>query len=184
MSRQVSKRRVGSTDRSGTSSVHDPFGERLHRAIAYIDLKARLTNAADACASVERTIACQKKYRLYREMFPDEWTGSRASLYKAGNYKNYSERANELFELIDRERFPLLGGWHDDPETEFEQFAIFSLNFDTCCEEIYPADLRVSYLAGLLIFNNDEEIWEYFSERFGLSAAGLPPINSRPDETI
>ena len=184
MSRQVFRKCVGSTDISGNSRVNDPFGERLHRSIAYIDLKTRLANAADACASVERTIACQKKYRLYREMFPDEWASSDSSLYKAGIYKNYSERANELLELIDRERFPLLHGWNDDPEAEFEQFAIFSLNFDTCCEEIYPADLRISYLAGLLIFNNDEEIWDYFSERYGLSAAALPSINSRPDESI
>lgn len=184
MSRQDSRKRLRSTDLKGNSRFTDPFGERLHLSIAYIDLKARLANAADACASVEKTIACQEKYRLYREMFPAEWAGSTASLYKAGVYKNYSERANELFELIDRERFPVIGGWNDDPEAEFEQFAIFSLNFDTCCEEIYPADLRVSYLAALLIFNNDEEIWEHFSEKYGISAPGLPRISSQPDEAI
>ncbi len=161
-----------------------PFGERVQRSIAYLDFRVRGANAVAACESIERLVASQHKYQLFQDIFPDQWRASRTSLYKAGIYRNYSERANELFELINDKCFPLFSGWNDDPEAEFEKFTIFSLNFDLCCDEIYYEDSRVSYLAGLLFYFRDEELWEFFSAQYGVRADDLPQIKSEPHSSI
>ncbi len=160
------------------------FGERLYKSIAYLNFKSRSANAAAACETIEKIVAGQQKYKLFQEVFPDEWRSSRTSLYKTGSYKNYSERANELFELINEKCFPLFSGWNDDPDAEFERFTIFSMNFDICCDEIYYEDSRVSYLAGLLFYFRDEELWEYFAEMHGVTSADFPRIKKDPHGSL
>lgn len=153
------------------------FGDRLLKSLEYLGFKARSHNAATACESIHRVVSEQQKYALFRDLFPDEWSRSSASLYRAGRFTKYSERTNQLFELIDEKCFPLLGYWHDDPEIDFEQFTIQPLNFDLCCEEFDFEDLRISYVAGLLFYFSDSEIWDFFSEKFGVSSSDFPEIN-------
>lgn len=155
------------------------FGERLVRSLEYLRFKARSHNAVYACETVSRIVSEQHKYRLYIEMFPKEWEGSTKSLHEAGHFKAYSERTNEFFQLVNDKCFPLLEYWHDDPDLELDRFAIPPMNFDLCCEEIDFANLRVSYLAGLMFyFVDDDEIWTYFSEKYGVDKASLPPIKA------
>ena len=160
------------------------FGDRLLRSLEYLGFKARSHNAAAACDTISRILAEQQKYELYKDMFPDEWIRSKASLYRAGNYKLYSERVNELFELVNEKCFPLLDYWNDDPELEFEQFAIMPLNFDLCCEDIDFDSLRVSYVAGLLFYFRDDEVWDFFSEKYGLSARDFPEVARSPHANV
>ncbi len=162
----------------------DSFGDRLLRSLDYLGFKARSHNAAAACETVSRVIAEQQKYGLYKEMFPEEWELSRASLYRAGSYTRYSERVNELFELVNKRCFPLLEYWHDDPEAEFERIAIPPLNFDLCCEELDFEGLRVSYVAGLLFYFQDSEIWDFFSEKYGVSTDDLPAVARSPHPNV
>lgn len=155
------------------------FGDRLIRSLEYLRFKAKSHNAIYAYETVSRVVSEQNKYRLYMEMFPKEWRRSRSSLYKAGHFKAYSERTNEFFQLVNDRCFPLLEYWHDDPELELERFAIPAMNFDLCCEEIDFAHLRTSYLAGLTFyFVEDDEIWTYFSEQYGVDKKSLPPIKT------
>lgn len=160
------------------------FCDKLLRSLEYLRFKVRSHNAADACDTVSRVLAEQQKYALYREMFPEEWTRSRSSLYQAGTYTRYSERVNELFELVNEKCFPLLEYWHDDPQQEFEQFAIMPLNFDLCCEEIDFDCLRISYVAGLLFYFRDDEIWDFFERKLGLLSKDLPDIARSPHPNI
>ncbi|MEQ1606453.1 MAG: hypothetical protein ABL999_16450 [Pyrinomonadaceae bacterium] len=159
------------------------FAERLARSLEYLRFKAKSHNAIYACETVSRVVSEQHKYRLYIEMFPKDWERSTKSLYRAGYFKAYSERTNEFFQLINDKRFPLLEYWHDDPELELERFAIPPMNFDLCCEEVDFAHLRDSYLAGLMFyFNEDDEIWNYFSEKYGVDKESLPTIGTaHPD---
>lgn len=155
------------------------FGERLVRSLEYLRFKARSHNAVFACETVSRIVSEQHKYRLYMEMFPKEWERSTKSLYEAGHFKAYSERTNEFFQLVNDKCFPLLEYWHDDPDLELDRFAIPPMNFDLCCEEIDFANLRVSYLAGLMFyFVDDDEIWTYFSEKYGVDKGAFPPIKA------
>jgi len=109
------------------------------------------------------------------DMFPKDWERSSKSLYRAGHFRAYSERTNEFFQLVNDKCFPLLEYWHDDPELELEQFAIPSMNFDLCCEELDFAHLRDSYLAGLTFYYlEDDEIWNYFFEKYGVEKKSLP----------
>ncbi len=158
-----------------------PFGDRL---LEYLGFKARCHNAAAACDSISRIVSEQQKYALFRNMFPEEWTQSRTSLYRAGHYKKYSERANQLFELINEKCFPLLGLWHDDPDAEFERFSIPPLNFDLCCEEFYYEDMRASYVAGLLFYFRESEIWDFFSDKYAVSAGDFPDLSSEPHPNV
>jgi len=160
------------------------FCDKLLRSLEYLGFKARSHNAAVACDTVSRVLAEHQKYVLYREMFPEEWKRSRASLYRAGNHTRYSERVNELFELVNEKCFPLLEYWNDDPQQEFEQFAIMPLNFDLCCEEIDFYSMRVSYVAGLLFYFRDDEVWEFFEQKFGLSSKDLPEIAASPHPSV
>lgn len=160
------------------------FSDKLLRSLEYLGFKARSHNAAAACDTVSRVLAEQQKYTLYREMFAEDWNRSKASLYRAGSYARYSERVNELFELVNKRCFPLLEYWNDDPEQEFEQFAITPLNFDLCCEEIDFDGLRISYVAGLLFYFWDDEIWEFFEEKYGLSTGDLPEIAQSPHPNV
>ncbi len=159
--------------------VNYAFGDRLIRSLEYLRFKAKSHNAIYACETVSRVVSEQNKYRLYMEMFPKEWRRSRSSLYKAGHFKAYSERTNEFFQLVNDKCFPLLEYWHDDPELELERFAIPAMNFDLCCEEVDFAHLRVSYLVGLMFyFVEDDEIWTYFAEQYGVDRKLLPPIKA------
>ncbi|MGH9948621.1 MAG: hypothetical protein ACRD6X_15695 [Pyrinomonadaceae bacterium] len=176
--------RVKTVTAFNTVSNGRSFCDRLLHSLEYLGFKARSHNAAAACDTVSRVLAEQQKYALYREMFPDEWKVSRASLYRAGTYRRYSERVNELFELVNNKCFPLLEYWHDDPEQEFEQFAIMPLNFDLCCEEIDFESLRISYVAGLLFYFRDDEILGFFEEKFGLSTNELPEIAKSPHPKV
>ena len=165
--------------------LSEPFGEKLHRSLDYLSFKARcISNAVEAYKTVEKIVAEQQKYQLFQRLFPDEWASSQTSLFKAGYYENYTERTNELFDLINKEMFPLLSGWNDDSETEFENFYIFSLNLDLCCEDIDFESLRVSYVATLLIFMQDTEIWEYFTTHYKLEAEDFPEINNRSHKNL
>ena len=83
------------------------FGDGLLRSLEYLGFKARSHNVAAACDTVSRVLSEQQKYALYKEMFPEEWKRSSASLYRAGTYTRYSERVNEFFELVNKKCFPL-----------------------------------------------------------------------------
>lgn len=161
-----------------------PFEETLYRAIDYLGFKVRNCNAIEAYRTIEKIVSEQQKYRLFQKFFPDEWQNSLSSFFKTGYYENYSERINEFFALINEKMFPLLSGWNDDPETEFENFCIFSLNVDLCCDDIDYEYLRVSYVAALLFFFRDEEIWDYFASHYKIEAEDLPAINERPSEKL
>lgn len=154
-----------------------PFGEKLHRAVEYLKFRARNFNALAASERLEKLVAEQQKYLLFRQIFPDEWQRSQTSLFKTGIYENYTERTNEFFELVNQHLFPLLSGWNEDPETDFEKFNIFSLNVDFCCEDIEYENLRVSFVAALLFFSGDEELWEFFTNNYHVNKEDFPEIN-------
>lgn len=80
--------------------------------------------------------------------------------------------------------FSLLGHWHDDPEAEFERFAIPPLNLDLCCEEIYYDDLRISYVVGLLFYFREDELWQSFVDKFGIHARDFQEISKDPHPNI
>lgn len=161
------------------------FGDRLVRSLEYLRFKVRSHNVVYACETVSRIVSEQQKYRLYMEMFPEDWKRSAKSLYEAGHFKAYSERTNEFFQLVNDKCFPLLEYWHDDPDLELDRFAIPPMNFDLCCEEVDFANLRVSYLAGLLFyFVSDDEIWTYLSEKYGIDTETLPSIKSSPHPNV
>lgn len=166
------------------STAPQSFGEKLYQAIEYLSFKAANHNAVRACETIEKIVSEQQKYRLFQKFFPDEWRASRTSVFKTGYYSHYSERVNEFFDLVNARMFPLLSGWNDDPETDFENFFIFSLNFDLCCEEIDPEHLRVGYSAGLLFYFQDGEIWDYFANRYKVRKNDFPEINDRPHENL
>ncbi|HMO80011.1 MAG TPA: hypothetical protein PKD24_04400 [Pyrinomonadaceae bacterium] len=159
------------------------FAERLSKSIEYLSFKAQSHNALAAHDHVSAVISEQKKYALYRDLFPAEWATSQASFYRRGYFVKYSERANELFRLVNDKCFPLLEYWHDDPESEFEHFAIPPLNVDLCCEEIYFEELRLSYAAGLLFYVRDDA-WGFFKRKFGVSASDFPTIEESPHKSI
>ena len=161
-----------------------PFGEKLIQAIEYLGFRARNCNAIEACETLEKIVSEQQNYRLFQKYFPDEWKISKTSLFKAGYYENYTERVNEFFQLVSQNMFPLLSGWNDDPETEFENFCVFSLNVDLCCEDIDYEYLRVSYVMALLFFFRDEEIWEYLTTHYKIEAEDFPEIYERPSEKL
>lgn len=154
-----------------------PFGEKLAQAIEYLKFRTEHFNAVAAYQRVRRFVAEQQKYLLFQKYFPNEWSASRASLFKTGYYENYSQRTNEFFGLVNQHLFPLLSGWNEDPETEFENINIFSLNVDFCCEDIEYENLRVSYVAALLFFSGDEELWEFLSSNYHLDKEDFPEIN-------
>jgi hypothetical protein len=163
----------------------ESFGEKLLKSLDYLDFKSRsITNAVEAHRTVEKIVNEQQKFKLFQKLFPKEWEKSKTSLFKAGFYENYSERTNELFQLISKNMFPLINGWTEDAEMEFESIFIFSLNLDLCCEDIDYESLRVSYLATLLIFSQDEEIWDYFTTHYKLEAEDFPEICERPHKNI
>ncbi len=161
-----------------------PFVERLYQSIDYLSFRARNCNAITAYRTIEKIVAEQRKYGFFKKFFPNEWKNSRTSLFKTGYYENYSERVNELFVLISKNMFPLLSGWNEDPEAEFENFNIFSLNLDLCCEDFDYESLRVSYVASLLFFFQDEEIWEYFAKNYKINKRDFPQIHERPNEKL
>jgi len=159
------------------------FGERLYKATEYLRFKARNRNAANACETVGQIVSEAQKYRLFQKFFPDEWHKSKASFFKTGDYVHYSERTCEFFSLVHQKMFPLLDGWNEDPETDFESFYIFSLNHDLCCEEIEYEYLHTSYVAGLIFyFRDDEEIWEFFAKNYNVVKTDLPEICERPNQ--
>jgi len=160
-----------------------PFKERLSKAIEYLTFKTRSHNAISAYDYLAGVISDQQKYVMYQEMFPKEWERSRASLYRRGYYAKYSERINELFHLVNEKCFPLLEFAYDDPENEFEQFAIPPMNVDLCCEEIYFENLRVSY-AVALIFYFPDEAWDFINYQYKLSREKFPAISSEPHSSI
>lgn len=154
-----------------------PFGEKLFQAVEYLKFRARNFNALAAYQTVEKFVAEQQKYLLFSQFFPDEWNRSQTSLFKAGTYENYTERTNEFFELVHEHLFPILGGWYQEPEADFENFNIFSLNVDFCCDEPEPEYLQVSYVAASLLFSQADEIWDYFEENYKLKRQDFPEIN-------
>jgi len=153
------------------------YVERIYGAIDFLEFKVRNSNALEACRSIEKVIREQRKYQLFQKYFPDEWNRSRTSLFKTGCYENYTERANEFFELVNEYLFPILNGWNEDPETDFDNFNIFSLNVDFCCDEIEYENLRVSYVAASLLFSQSEEIWEFLENNYKINQADFPEIN-------
>jgi hypothetical protein len=161
-----------------------PFGEKLFKAVEYLKFRARNFNALAAYDQLEKFVAEQQKYLLFRQIFPDEWQRSQTSLFKTGIYAHYTERTNEFFELVHEHLFPLLSGWNEDPETDFDNFNIFSLNVDFCCEDIAYENLRVSYVAALLFFSGDEEIWKFLENNYRINQADFPEINRYSFENI
>lgn len=159
------------------------FKERLSKAIEYLSFKARSHNAISAYDYVAGVISDQQKYVMYREMFPKEWKNSRASLYERGHFVKYSERINELFQLVNEKCFPLLDYWYDDPENELDNFAIGPMNIGLCCEDIYFENLPVSYAAGLVFYFPDDA-WDFLNSRFHVSANDFPTIKGDPHPTI
>ena len=125
-----------------------------------------------------------KNIGFFKNFSPLSGKNHRRVFLKQVITNNYSERINEFFGLVNEKMFPLLSGWNDDPETDFENFCIFSLNVDLCCEDIDYEHLRVSYVAALLFFLRDEEIWEYFASHYKIEAEDFPAINERPSEKL
>lgn len=160
------------------------FGEKLYQAIEYLGFRARNCNAIAACETVEKLVAEQQKYHLFKKFFPDEWNSSRASFFKTGYYENYSERANEFFRLVHEKLFPVLTGWNEDAEAELENFSIFSFNIDLCCEEIMYEHLRISYVFALIFFFRDDEIWEFLSENYQINREDFPAVNNLPHDDL
>lgn len=159
------------------SNPKKSYVERIYGAIDFLEFKVRNSNALEACRSIEKVIREQRKYQLFQKYFPDDWNRSRTSLFKTGVYENYTERANEFFELVNEHLFPIFNGWNEDPETDFDNFNIFSLNVDFCCDEIEYEYLRVSYVAASLIFSQSEEIWEFLENNYKINQADFPEIN-------
>jgi len=148
------------------------FGERLSRSLEYLNFKARSHNAIASYELIERVLSEQRKYAMFREMFPKEWKRSRASLYRRGYYAKYSERVNELFNLVNDNCFPLL-----------EQFAIPPMNVDLCCEDIYFENLKVSYSAALIFYFPDDA-WDFLNQRFKVSRSDFGEIHSDPHPNV
>lgn len=159
------------------SNPRKSYVERIYGAIDYLEFKVRNSNALEACRSVEKVIREQWKYQLFQKYFPDQWSRSRTSLFKTGAYENYTERANEFFELVNEHLFPLLGGWYEEPDADFENFNIFSLNVDFCCDEPEYEYLQVSFVAALLFFSETEELWEFFTNNYHVKKDDFPEIN-------
>lgn len=160
------------------------FGEKLYQAIEYLSFRARNCNAIAACETVEKLVAEQQKYQLFKQFFPDEWNNSRASFFKTGYYENYSERTNEFFRLVHEKLFPVLSGWNEDEEAELENFCIFSFNIDLCCEEIEYEHLRISYVFALIFFFRDDEIWEFLAENCQINREDFPVVNNLPHNNL
>lgn len=160
------------------------FGDRLLRSLEYVGFKARSHNAVNACELVNRVLSEQKKYALFQELFPKAWKSSKTSLCRVGRYSHYSERACEFFELVHEHCFPLLDYWNDDPEAEFERFAIMPLNFDLCCEDIDLESMRVSYVAGLIFYYQETDVWDFLFQKYGLSMGEFVPIINRPHPNV
>lgn len=159
------------------------FGEQLSRSLEYLSFKARSHNAIACYELVERVLSEQEKYAMYREMFPKEWKRSRASLYRRGHYAKYSERVNELFNLVNENCFPLLEFAYDDPENEFEHFAIPPLNVDLCCEDINFDNLKLSYAAALIFYIPDDA-WNFLNQRYKVSRSAFCEIHSDPHQNV
>jgi hypothetical protein len=159
------------------------FSERLSKAIEYLGFKARSHNAIAAHDHVAAIVSEQQKYVMYREMFPKEWKRSKASHYRRGPFVKYSERVNELFQLVNEKCFPLLDYWYDDPENEFDNFAIGPMNVGLCCEEIHFENLNISYAAGLIFYVPDDA-WDFLNHRFHVSAGDFPAIGSSPHDDV
>jgi len=159
------------------------FDEQLSRSLEYLSFKARSHNAIASFELVERVLSEQHKIAMYRDMFPKEWKRSKASLYRRGYYGKYSERINELFNLINDNCFPLLEFAYDDPENEFEQFAIPPMNVDLCCEEIYFENLKVSY-ATALIFYFPDDAWDFLNCQYKISRSEFDEIHADPHPNV
>lgn len=160
------------------------FGEKLFQAIEYLGFRARNCDAVTACETVEKIVAEQQKYHLFKKFFPAEWNSSRTSFFRTGYYDNYSERTNEFFRLVHEKLFPVLSGWNEDPEAELENFFIFSFNIDLCCEEIEYEYLRISYVLALIFFFRDDEIWEFLAHNHKINRDDFPAINNLPHDNL
>lgn len=160
------------------------FDEKLYQAIEYLSFRTRNCNAISACETVEKLVAEQQKYQLFKKFFPDEWNRSRASFFKTGYYENYSERTNEFFRLVHEKLFPVLSGWNEDEEAELENFFIFSFNIDLCCEEIEYEHLRISYVFALIFFFRDDEIWEFLAANYEINRDDFPAVNNLPHDNV
>lgn len=159
------------------NSKNFSFGEQLTRAIDYLEFKALNGNAVKAHEVLQRIVSEGQKLRLYKTYFPDEWARSQASFVRCGTYRYHSERANEFFELVNNNLFPLFQGWNDDPETDFDEFGIFSMNIDFCCSDDEYEYMQTCYVFGLLLFTEYEEIWEFLQTKYKLKEKDFPPIN-------
>lgn len=161
------------------------FSETLFRSIEYLDFKVRcIPNAKEAHRTLDKIVNEQEKFRQFERFFPEEWESSTSSLFKPGFYENYTERTNEFFDLINNRLFPLLSFWNDDPDAEFENIYVCSMNLDLCCEDIDFESLRISYVVALLIFMQDREIREYLAARYEVRFEDLPPISGRPHKNL
>lgn len=169
---------------TNSNGAGEPFVEKLYKSIEYLSFRAKNCDAATACDTIERIVAERDKHLLFQQFFPDEWRKSRASFFRPGYYENYSERTNEFFELINDKLFPLLSGWNDDAEMDFENFCICSLNLDLCCEEFEPEHLRLSFVFGLLFYIESDLLWDYLAKRFNFAANDFPQINNNPHENL
>jgi len=172
-----SKPTVKTPSKINWNAATKPFGERLAQSLEYLKFRTQNFNAVAAFERVGKFVAEQQKYLLFQKYFPDEWKNSRTSLFKTGCYEHYTERTNEFFELVNQHLFPLLSGWNEDPETDFDNFIICSLNVDFCCEDIEYENLRVSFVAALLFFSGDEEIWEFLTHNYHINKEDFPDIN-------
>jgi hypothetical protein len=160
------------------------FGETLVRGIDFIEYRSVPANAERACRTIEKFLGESRKFSLFQKYFPAEWNASRTSFVRKGFFENYSERCEEFFRLVDENLFPILTGWNEDPEAEFDPFGIFSLNIDLCCADIEYEYVRSSYLAGLLIFTQDEEIWKYFENHHSVRRSDLLAISVNCHENL
>lgn len=160
------------------------YGEKLHQSLEYLKFKTHNANAAEACETIRCFLSEREKYVLYQKFFPHEWRASSASFFKPGYFLNHSERANEFFNLVDKNLFPVTPDWADDPENSLDGIAVYGMNFDLCCEDIDWENTRPAFLAGLVFYLSDPELWQFIRANFNLRSSKLPKINDKPHPNL
>lgn len=160
------------------------FGDKLYQSLEYLNFKAHNQDAVKACEMIRGFLSEREKYVLYQKFFPEHWRTSSASFFKPGYFHNHSERANEFFNLVDKNLFPVTPDWADDPENTLDGVAVYGMNFDLCCEDLEWENLRPAYLAGLLFYFRDAELWQFICANFKLKPSSFPKINEKPHPNL
>lgn len=157
---------------------------RVFEANLLLASRVRAASVPGACDEIARLLGVHRKYGLFREFFPAAWACSLTSFQlSSASFGGIPERVAEFYEIVNRELFPILDEWNEDPDFAPEEFSVRPLNIDFCCEEFDYADLRTSFVAALMLFGaEDEEAAACLGERTGIDGPSLPKINVFPHE--